>query len=255
LQNRLASLQTWFLNNRLILNPSKTESLLVGSPQLISKYNNLIPFQFSGSTVRPSQNLKYLGVILDATLSFKKHTRSLSASIRHVARTVRHARRTLDSDSAKQLAVSLGFGRLDLCNSVLAGTSQSNIKSLQRAQNCLARAVLSRTRTESATGMLRELHWLPFDKRINFKLACLGRNVKATGTPSYLNALLVEYAPVRSLRSVDSKLLVVPSKRTTTARSAFDYAAPHFWNSVPLTIRESQSLRTFKKKLKTFMFS
>ncbi len=49
--------------------------------------------------------------------------------------------------------------------------------------------------------------------------------------------------------------LVVPRIRLATmgARS-FSYAAPRLWNSLPLDIRNSNCLLTFKTRLKTYLF-
>ncbi len=63
------------------------------------------------------------------------------------------------------------------------------------------------------------------------------------------------YTPSRALRSSSSISLVVPRIRLTTmgARS-FSYAAPRLWNSLPLDIRNSNCLLTFKTRLKTYLF-
>ena len=40
----------------------------------------------------------------------------------------------------------------------------------------------------------------------------------------------------------------------TFGSRAFRFSAPRVWNPLPVSIRESQSLRTFKRHLKTFYF-
>ena len=47
---------------------------------------------------------------------------------------------------------------------------------------------------------------------------------------------------------------VVPRTRTVLAARAFSVAAPNLWNTIPIDIRNSLSLDTFKSKLKTFLF-
>ena len=74
---------------------------------------------------------------------------------------------------ARAVAASLTLlTHLDFANSLLIGTSSSNINKLQRVQNCLARVVLQ-DNYNSATSLLSELHWLPVNKRNNFKIATL----------------------------------------------------------------------------------
>ncbi len=59
----------------------------------------------------------------------------------------------------------------------------------------------------------------------------------------------------RPLRSQDADLLVVPeiSKSRLGAR-AFSYQAPLLWNSLSISVREADTLSTFKSRLKTFLF-
>ena len=58
------------------------------------------------------------------------------------------------------------------------------------------------------------------------------------------------------LRSSGQKLLVVPrTTRKTFGDRAFSKAGPVVWNSLPLNIRETSNVSTFKKLLKTFLFT
>ena len=73
--------------------------------------------------------------------------------------------------------------------------------------------------------------------------------------PLYLKELIVPYQPTRALRSQNSGLLVVPkvSKSRVGAR-AFSYQAPLLWNHLPLSVREADTICTFKSRLKTFLY-
>jgi len=55
-----------------------------------------------------------------------------------------------------------------------------------------------------------ELHWLPVNKRINFKIATLAYQSLAFGQPTYLSLVLTPHQPQQSVRSVNQHLLSVP---------------------------------------------
>ena len=60
--------------------------------------------------------------------------------------------------------------------SILYGTSLKHIARLQRIQHAAARVVMnqhSRTSQLSSSELLKQLHWLPIEWRIRFKLATL----------------------------------------------------------------------------------
>ena len=56
--------------------------------------------------------------------------------------------------------------------------------------------------------------------------------------------------------SNDSTLLNYPNikPKATLGERAFVFAAPKLWNALPRRIRESTSVDTFKRKLKTHLF-
>ena len=57
---------------------------------------------------------------------------------------------------------------------------------------------------------LMGLHWLPVDKRIEYKLLLYTYKALHGLAPAYLCELVVPYAPRRVLRSAESNLLTVP---------------------------------------------
>jgi len=107
----------------------------------------------------------------------------------------------------------------------------------------------------SSNELLKQLHWLPVEWRIRFKLATLTFKALHTGRPPYLSGLLQHHEPTRSLRSSSSHQLSVPRHNLSFESRTFRFSTPRVWNSLPVSIRESQSLPTFRRHLKTFYFS
>src|SRR4029077_12862001 len=119
----------------------------------------------------------------------------------------------------------------------------------------------------SALKTLKELHWFPISRRIDYKIAVMTQKILTSGQPSYSRSLLEPVIPVRSLRSSSNGLtLTVPFCKTATAARAFSSYAPHFWNGLPVHIRNCipvplgsvsgcSSLQQFKSLLKTYLFS
>ena len=103
--------------------------------------------------------------------------------------------------------------------------------------------------------MLKHLHWLPIRARIEYKIATLTYRCLHGLAPSYLNDLITTYTPARSLRSANALQLVIPRVRLESyGRRAFAYAAPSVWNALPLSLREAESLSSFRSNLKTFLY-
>ena len=72
-----------------------------------------------------------------------------------------------------------------------------------------------------------ELHWLPVEHRIVFKILLLVFKSLNILVPSYISDLLTPYIPSRSLRSSNQSLRVVPrSSQKSYGDRAFAMAAP-----------------------------
>jgi len=105
----------------------------------------------------------------------------------------------------------------------------------------------------SSGDLLRKLHWLPVQSRIEFKIACITHKVLTTGQPSYLNTLLNHCTPPHTLRSGNQYLLQHLRVSTEFAKRSFSYLAPKLWNNIPLDIRLCSTPPTFKRHLKTYL--
>ena len=100
--------------------------------------------------------------------------------------------------------------------------------------------------------LLKQLHWLPIQTRIDYKLATLAFRHFDGSLPQYLSSRLDIYQPSRSLRSSNDRLLRVPRwKLKSFGYRSFSYQGPVVWNSLPIDLKLSSSLSSFKSRLKT----
>ncbi len=147
--------------------------------------------------------------------------------------------------------------RLDYCNSLYLGISQSSLNRLQMVQNAAARVLTGARKREHIIPVLQSLYWLPVHYRIHFKVLLLVFKSLNGLAPSYLSDLLIDHQPARALRSANLRLLVVPRTRLKSRDDrAFAVAAPRLWNSLSTEIRTAPTLSIFKSRLKiSFIWS
>jgi len=252
----LNSLHLWFCFNGLSLNPDKSECIILGSVQRTRTLPSFPHVNVAGTSVNFSPTIKTLGVIVDSNLTFDSHVQTLCKSCYYHIRALRHIRSSITTDTAKSIACAIVGSRLDYANSLLFGISNANLSKLQRVQNTLARTVLnSNLQSMDSGSALKHLHWLPVNYRIQFKIASLTYKILSTQQPVYLYSLLSNYLPTRSLRSSNSNLLTASRVSSVIGSRAFRHCAPKIWNSLPLDVRLSKSVSTFRSKLKTYFFT
>ena len=98
---------------------------------------------------------------------------------------------------------------------------------------------------------------LPIRYRIHFKILLLTFKCLHGLAPKYLSDLLTVSEPSRyNLRNHMGMLLTRASVKfkVTLGDRAFKSSAPKLWNSLPLSIRNIQSLNKFKAQIKTYLF-
>ena len=111
-----------------------------------------------------------------------------------------------------------------------------------------------KNRYTSASDLLTELHWLPVEKRIQYKICSIVHKSLYHESPECINELINVYTPTRNLRSADTCVLVKPTMFRKVGEQSFTYSAPLFWNSLPGHVRGTDSKDSFKSCLKTCLF-
>ena len=124
----------------------------------------------------------------------------------------------------------------------------NRLQRLQLVQNSAARVISQTKRYTSITPILNEIHWLPINKRCQFKILLLTFKSLNGCAPEYLCDMLNVYMPNRSLRSTAFTSLVPYINRSIRlGRRLFETYAAKLWNELPRNIQRAESITMFKK--------
>ena len=125
LSNTFSDILSWMNSNKLLLNPSKTEFLLIGTKQQQLKFSQLATLSLGNDIIPVSSSARNLSFIFDSDMSFTDQINSLSKSCHFHIRDIRRIRHLLPLSAATALANSLVSSKLDYCNSLYNGISQN----------------------------------------------------------------------------------------------------------------------------------
>ena len=151
---------------------------------------------------------------------------------------------------------------MDYCNSLFLSLTDFELRRLQLVQNLLCRVVTHSSRFSHAP-QLKTLHWLPVRYRVQFKIGLITYKILYQGQPVYLRGLIHPYTSSRNTRRSTPKLkfLQTPTfdcrvhKSIKHFSNSFSHYAPALWNSFPFHVRNSPSIASFRKHLKTHLSS
>jgi len=133
----------------------------------------------------------------------------------------------------------------------------STVNILQKVQNAAARLICNLKPCEPVTASLKQLHWLPVKQWVQYKLCMIMYSIHFGLALLYITELVSTVAAQTSrpgLCSADMTNYVQPRTRTMFGECAVLYAGPAVWNLLPDDLRRTLTIKSFKCKLKTYLF-
>ncbi len=254
LSSFIVELRQWMATNTLKLNDDKTVFLLIGRKAQVNKVS-IDSFLVGESLIPKSDMAPNLGTLWDSELSLKPHVEKTCRSALYHLRNIYKIRKCLSKSDAETLVHAYITSRLDYCNSLLFGLPKYLIDHLQLVQNAAARLITGLRKYDHISDTLMDLHWLPVEQRLKFKVLLLTYKAVMGDGPEYLAEMFVPVGSTYSLRSDYKDLYKVPkSSKKCCGDRAFSIAAPTLWNELPQHLKYAHDISDFKKNLKTHLF-
>ena len=257
LESCVDEVRNWMANNMLKLNDNKTEYMIIGSRHALNNINeNIKTINIGKESIKMSSSARNIGVYMDSTLSMDEHVAHICRACYVGIRDISKIRKFLTEEATTQLIIAFVTSKLDCNNALLYKCNKYLLEKLQLVQNNAARVISRRQKHDSIVHIRKQLHWLPIESRIEYKINLTTFKCLNNSAPSYLCNLLTPHDPGRpDLRSAEKDLLKKHRTRTVAGDRAFSNAAPALWNTLPDELREIQNLLHFKTALKTHLFN
>ena len=152
------------------------------------------------------------------------------------------------------------MSKVDYCNSLFVGLPNVTLKKLQSFMNRAVRLIRQLPPRVPTTTHLIELHWLPVKDRIEFKICLITFKALKFHQPKYIFDLLTPLTVGTSvmLRSADDPFRLLEPRaggERGFADRSFSYVAPRMYNRLPIHIKQLDSVDSFKKQLKSYLFN
>ena len=110
----ISDLRTWMIKNKLKINDSKTEFLVLTSSFFKQQFNDL-QINLGSTEINPSLSARNLGVIFDSHLNLESHINTVCRSAYFHLRNIRRIRNMLTDNACSQLIHALVTVRIDYC--------------------------------------------------------------------------------------------------------------------------------------------
>lgn len=242
-----------YLNlNKLKLNVTKTKAMILTTRYKYSKINiNQYILVISGEAINFVNEFKYLGFILDNTLSFNAHFDYIHKKISKKLYFFSRIAQNLTLYSKVTVYNTIIQPHFDFCGSLLYSFDLNKMSALQKLQNRGMRIILKCNRYTNISLMLNTLQWLSVSQRLYQISMTFLFKIMNNLLPNYLDQYLTIKSQIHDYRtrsSVNCQFHLPKYKLSGSMKTLF-YKGLKEYNELPNSIKASTSIYDFKTKL------
>ena len=158
LERTLSRTHEWFLQNRLKINPEKTEMVFIKSQRKNMDDRN-IQLSFGDSFVSASQSVRVLGVNVDANLTWESHITTIIQKCNMIIISIGKMRNRIPRCIRNLLIEALVLPHIRYCATVWGGCNKTQKNRLQKVLNFAVRIVVGLRKFDHITESRSQFKW------------------------------------------------------------------------------------------------
>jgi hypothetical protein len=263
LSNKLSTkyniISEFMINNRLKLNDEKTHLLVmsIGQARVRTQTCNMVELRTATENIKPSRNEKLLGCWVQDDFKWYDHLRdgeeSLIRSLTTRLSALKKVARISSFKNRKMLANGIFISKLSYLIALWGGCGTGLMRSLQIIQNKVARVVTRLDWSTPTRVILNQCGWLSVYQLAFYHSVLITYKVKLNHTPRYLDSMFTWSYEVNTRQAASGQIRQTGRPRLDITKDSFRYRAADQYNQLPIEVRNSENLRTFKFKAKAWI--
>ena len=246
----LDKLDKWLKGNKLSLNVTKTNSMLITTKnkhRILRRDDQGLNLQIGTTEIGVIEQAKYLGVQIDNSLSWNEQIKNISSKVSKALGILKYAKKYLPQKTLETLYTSIVEPHFRYCCSVWGCAGLTLINQLQKLQNRAARIVTGSGYETPSAQLIQSLGWKNIAQLIDNELRIMVYKSLHDRAPQYLSDLFSRNSQALPCTLRNSKTdMRVPLKTTTTGQKSFSFRGAKSWNSLTATSKLAPSLNIFK---------
>ena len=251
----LMKAKRYFDQNGLLINPGKTQFIIIGSRQNIAKIPENIQINYDNNKIVPSVSVKNLGIYIDRFMTFEVHVEEVRKKVMGILIFLNRIKDSIPPTTRTQVVETLALSIVNYCLKIWGTANRAQLQKVQMLQNFAARIAVGNVRKyEHITPHINKLKWLKTSNKCIFDTCIYIFKLLNHQLPAWLLSLpRVREMIFRNTRQRNN--LFVPPTRTMAGEREMGVRGPKLWNSLPDSVKNSTSIYSFKRSLKTYLLA
>ena len=247
--NELTHVHTWLCANKLSLNIVKSSFVLFHPPQ--RKIEACINLYINYTSLNEKDNIKYLGIIIDSNLNWKKQVKSTSIKMKRSIGILSKLRYYVHLDILISLYYSFIYPFLTYGLVVWGNTYPTNINPLFILQTRAVKTMTFCKFDEHSSPLFKQTNILKLSDLIKFQISIFMYKFHKNQLPAVFNSYFLPISKVHnySTRLSCTHTYALPKARTNYGKFRIKFIGAKVWNVLDADFK-TLSFKTFKARLK-----
>ena len=247
--------QKWYTTNSMKNNTGKSEILIINSKNIgkLKKINIKVKEGKKTIKIHPKPFIEVLGVKIDQNLNWSKQVASVKKKAFNTIRCIHRVNPMLPVKMRIFLYNTLVTPLLDYADVIWSHCSESQMKSLQRAQSFAVKSIAGMKKYDSTTEAFRKLKFLNLHQRQTVHEATFTLKSLLDINPSHINQEYLKQIPINDRNSIQGKLNL-PAHSTTRYEQSPLYKTIKSWNAAPENI-STHNTKVFKTNFQKYIIT
>lgn len=243
LQRALYEVSEWCSVNDMVINPNKTESMVITTRQKHQLKPLLLNITVDGIPVQQVTKHRLLGVTVDNCLSWQNHIEVTCKILSRHLYVLSQLRHITDEYTRKIFYEAHIKSHIDYASTLWDGCCDNLFKKLRSLYRRSAK-LINPDPSLTTDQKLTSLEMLPLKEHLSLNKSIFMYKFFSGSLPSYLNDLLPKIK--HSSYATSRCALTLPLPRIDLAKTSLCYSGGTLWQSLPTDVQKAKSLHTFK---------
>jgi hypothetical protein len=257
LNRELKNMSIWFAVNKLKLNVSKTTAIVIANSKITIERNFLLnptaSIIIDNENVPFSDNVKYLGLLIDSCLTFDEHVNYVAKKVSKKIGYLNRISNFLTPWTKQMVYKTIISPHFEYCSSLLFNTSQKNFDVLQKLQNRGMRSILKCHPRTPREIMIKTLCWLTVKQRVAYRVLLFLYKVYKGNAPNYLREQVKTNSEVHTHNTRFCNKFHLPQQNNSKSQKSIFINGVKLFNKVPDEVKNNVCKNKFKYYISDFV--
>ncbi len=250
LNQDLENVSVWLSANKLTLNKTKTEYMIIGSNRRVNHINITPNIFIKDREINRVKTTKSLGIMIDETLSWNAQVDQITKKVNSGLSILKRLRDILDYQTLIKIYLSIIQPHFDYCSQIWGCLGKVLSDKLQKLQNRAFRIITRENYDTRTIDVLNKVGLPNLVTRRKHHLAVLMFKAKHNMLPNCLTELFTTSNEIHNYNTRQSEFnFALPKPKTNFMKKSFAYRGAETWNNLSADIKSKTSISTFKNSL------